>query len=100
MKFGLTDIDIAKINDVFAKLPNISKVLIFGSRAKGNFREGSDIDLALFGEALDHELILKLLAEIDDLNLPYLFDICVYDLLDSPNFKEHIDRVGQLFYKK
>lgn len=98
MKFGLSDMDFEKINLVFTKFPTIRKVLIYGSRAKGNFREGSDIDLALFGNHLENETIFQLVNEMDELNLPYLFDFCIYDQLDSTNFKEHIDRIGQVFY--
>ena len=67
MKFGLSDTVIDELQEVFRRHPNIQKVLIFGSRAKGNFREGSDIDLAAIGYNLNYNLLLSILTEIDDL---------------------------------
>lgn len=98
MKFGLTVETIAKINSVFAKYPEIEEVIIYGSRAKGNFREGSDIDITLKGEKLSPQLVSKLYWEIDELNTPYLFDISIFAHLTNTELKAHIQRVGQLFY--
>ena len=69
MKFGLSDNVIKELQEVFDRHSNISKVLIFGSRAKGNYREGSDIDLAALGTGLDYAQLLQILSEIDDLEL-------------------------------
>lgn len=100
MKFGLNDKTITKINSVFAKYPELEEVIIYGSRAKGNFREGSDIDITLKGQGLTDSVLSKIFWEIDDLNTPYLFDISIYDQLNSPDLVEHINRVGQVFYTK
>lgn len=100
MKFGLNQESIDKINSVFEKHPEIDKVIIYGSRAKGNYRIGSDIDLTLFGNDLKYDLAGKIDSEIDDLNTPYLFDISIFELLNSPSLEEHINRVGKIFYKK
>jgi len=100
LKFGLKQTTIDKINGVFHMHPEIDKVVIYGSRAKGNYRPGSDIDITLFGENVTRETLSKLDWEIDDLNTPYLFDISIYTKLNSPSLQEHIDRVGQLFYEK
>jgi len=99
MKFGLTEETINKINGVFAKYPQIEEVIIYGSRAKGNFSEGSDIDITLKGNAITHPIFLAVSSDIDDLNTPYFFDISIYNKLDSNSLLEHIHRVGQTFYK-
>ena len=100
MKFGLTDEVIHKISAVFAQHPQVQEVIIYGSRAKGNYHEGSDIDITLKGENITNALRSKIYWEIDDLNLPYLFDISIFNSLHAPNLEEHIKRVGQIFYSK
>lgn len=73
---------------------NIREALIFGSRAKGNFRPGSDIDLALKGVGLTLKDILRLTAALDELDLPYHIDLVIYDRITEPDLKDHIDRLG------
>ena len=99
MKFGLSDTVIRELQEVFRHHANIEKVLIFGSRAKGNYREGSDIDLAAFGTGLDYAQLLQILAEIDDLDLLYSVDLLDYAKTINTPIGEHIDRVGQVFYQ-
>ena len=100
LKFGLKLTTIDKINGVFRLHPEIEKVVIYGSRAKGNYRPGSDIDITLFGENVTRDTLSKLDWEIDELNTPYLFDISIYTKLNAPSLQEHIDRIGQVFYIK
>ena len=76
----------------------MEKVLIFGSRAKGNYRPGSDIDLAVIGSNIDFRLILKISCEIDDLELLYGVDLLDYKSKKGTPIGEHIERVGQVFY--
>ena len=97
-QFGLSDKDIKKINSVFLKYPEITKVIIYGSRAKGNYKPASDIDLTLFTNKNNISFLFKIENEIDDLLLPYKVDLSIYSLLDNENLKEHIDRCGQVFY--
>jgi len=99
MKFGLSDSVISELQDVFRRHANISKVLIFGSRAKGNYREGSDIDLVAIGNDLDYSQIIKILTEIDNLELLYSVDLLDYNKTINTPIGEHIDRVGQVFYQ-
>ena len=99
MKFGLSDRVIEELHTVFVRHPNISKVLIFGSRAKGNYREGSDIDLAALGTGLDYKQLLQILAEIDELELLYSVDLLDYYKNVNTPIGDHIDRVGQVFYQ-
>lgn len=73
--------------------------IIYGSRAKGNYRKGSDIDLVLKGENLTINDVLKLEDDLDELLLPYLFDISILHHIKNPNLLGHIERVGKIFYK-
>lgn len=100
MKFGLKEETILKITSVLEKFPQIEKAVLYGSRAKGNFKKGSDIDLTLIGENLDLTLTNKIETEIDDLLLPYTFDISIYHQLDNPELINHINRIGKTFYLK
>ncbi|MBS1538490.1 MAG: nucleotidyltransferase domain-containing protein [Bacteroidetes bacterium] len=100
MKFGLSEQTIAKINSVFIQYPEVEEVIIYGSRAKGNYRNGSDIDITLKGEHLTSTILSNIKGDIDELNTPYLFDISLYHKLHSPELEHHITRVGQVFYTK
>lgn len=99
MNFGLSEKTINKLLSVFVKYPEIEEVIIYGSRAKGNYREGSDIDLCLKGLGVTEKIRSRVWLDIDDLNTPYLVDLAVYHLLTSQSLLEHIDRVGKTLYK-
>ncbi|MBR1745665.1 MAG: nucleotidyltransferase domain-containing protein [Fibrobacter sp.] len=98
MKFGLSDEVIKELHDVFRRYANIEKVLIFGSRSKGNYRAGSDIVLAIIGKELDYEQLLDVQCDIEDLGLLYSIDLLDYEKKKGTPIGEHIDRVGQVFY--
>src|SRR5450759_1848541 len=100
MKFGLTDKIIADIEQVFETNSKIDKAYIFGSRAKGNFKDGSDIDVAIKGNELTFKDILHCTGKLEELNLPYRIDLLDYDKIKEPALKEHIDRVGIEFYSR
>lgn len=97
---GLTKEEIAGIQAVFSKYQQVEKVLIYGSRAKGNFKPASDIDLVLTGNNIDLSLQTKIEFDLDDLMLPYKFDISIYDKITNPEFLDHINRVGKVIYKR
>ena len=99
MRFGLSDTVIKDLQDVFRRHANIKKVLIFGSRSKGNYRAGSDIDLAVIGNDIDYNQLLSILCEIDDLELLYSVDLLDYQKKKGTSIGDHIDRVGQVFYE-
>ncbi len=98
MKFGLPLHIVQKIQHVLARFPEINEAIIYGSRAKGNFRPGSDIDLTLKGPALTDAHYNPVWLALDDLNLPWMFDLSVFNTLASPDLEAHIERVGQVFY--
>lgn len=98
--YGLKDINIKKIQSVFAKYSHIEKAILYGSRAMENYRNGSDIDLTLEGENLNLSTLLKIENELDDLLLPYEIDLSLFHKIENPQLKEHINRVGKVFYEK
>ncbi len=98
MDFGLKEETIGRINSIFARHPQIKEAILYGSRAKGNFKKGSDIDLALKGTKLNLALINKISLEIDDLLLPYSFDLSILSQISNPDLIDHIKRRGLLFY--
>jgi predicted nucleotidyltransferase len=100
MKYGLTETTVEKICAVFACFPEIEKVILYGSRAKGTFKTGSDIDLTLCGESLTSDLRSTIASELDDLLLPYVIDLSIFDELDHAKLREHIKRVGVVFYER
>ena len=100
MRFGLPQKDIGKICGIFVQHPEIDRVILYGSRAKGNFKRGSDIDLTLIGELIDLNRLLQIDNEIDDLLLPWMIDLSIYSQIESEDLVNHIDRAGQLFYSK
>ena len=100
MKHGLKQKYIDHINSVLATYPSIEKVLLYGSRAKGTHYNGSDIDLTFFGKGIELSLLMKVENELDDLLLPYKIDASIFDDIENQDLKEHINRVGVVFYEK
>lgn len=96
--YGLSDNVVCEIQEVFRRYSNIDKVLIFGSRAKGNYREGSDIDLAVIGSGISFSQLLDINNDIDDLGLLYSVDLLDYQKQKGTPIGEHIDRAGKVFY--
>lgn len=97
---GLNHSDIKKIQSVFNLHPEIEKAMLFGSRAKGNYKPASDIDLTLIGNDLNLTIQQTIENELDDLLLPYKFDISIYHTISSKELLNHIERIGQLFFQK
>ncbi|HEX9980225.1 MAG TPA: nucleotidyltransferase domain-containing protein [Flavobacterium sp.] len=99
MAYGLSDENILKIIDIFESLPEISEAILYGSRAMGKYRKGSDIDITLKGN-LTFNHLLKLYNMMEDSNLPYTFDLSIYKDITNPSLLDHIHRVGIVFYQK
>jgi len=93
-RYGLSELDLSKVISILIKNEKIDEVILFGSRAKGNFSNGSDIDLALKGNCLTLNDILDASIEIDKLYLPYKFDLIIFDRINEKKLIDHIDRVG------
>lgn len=97
--FGIYPKSYHEILKIIESCASIDEVIIYGSRAKGNYKEGSDIDLTILG-AVTKADINKLWQDLDDSYIPYKFDISIYNNLKSDSLKEHIERVGKTFFKK
>ena len=98
--FGLSTRDLDSINNIFKKYPLIETVYIFGSRANGTFKSGSDIDFVIKGQTLNQDIINHLMDDFEDSDLPYFVDILEYQKLNNPLLKEIINKEGKLFYQK
>ena len=93
-RFGLTDRDMTTIWDILGRYPKIKTVIVFGSRAKGTYKSGSDIDLVIMDIGVGDSVLLKLNEVFSDSSLPYFVDLICYPALENSALKEHIDRVG------
>lgn len=100
MPYGLSDTQINLITGILSENTGLRKVILYGSRAKGNFNSGSDIDLALSGDGLDLKDIVSLKARMDDLPILNKIDLVLYEQINEPALTEHIDRVGIVLYQK
>jgi len=94
LRYGIEDSIWERILSVLKANASIKQIILFGSRAKGNFRNGSDIDLALKGKSISADDVLDLRLKLDELNLPWEIDLLHYETITDPAVKEHIDRVG------
>jgi predicted nucleotidyltransferase len=95
MRFGLPEEAIQEIQGTLSLYTEVEKAILYGSRAMGTFKHGSDIDLTLVGEKLTHNLLLGIMSDLDDLLLPWMIDLSLFADLDHSGLREHIDRVGQ-----
>jgi predicted nucleotidyltransferase len=98
MSFGLSAEVTEKIRSVLSHHQEVQSAILYGSRAKGNYKRGSDIDLTLVGEKLNLSKLAKICNELDDLSLPYTFDFSIYDQIKNIELLDHIKRVGKIFY--
>lgn len=97
---GLPVAVVERIHATLARFPEVEQATLYGSRAIGSYRPGSDIDLTLSGEHLDQRVLARLDAALDDLLLPWRFDLSLQAEVQSAALLEHIARVGQVFYTR
>jgi predicted nucleotidyltransferase len=100
VKYGLNEKTIERIQGVLAAYPEVDKAVLYGSRAKGNYKTGSDIDLTLYGAGLSLMILRKIENKLDDLLLPYKVDLSIFEQITDPAVVDHIRRVGVVFYEK
>jgi predicted nucleotidyltransferase len=101
VKYGLPQSTYQEICSVLSRYPQVEQAILYGSRAKGNYKNVSDIDLTLRGGAdLTLRVLYKITDELDDLLLPYTIDLSIYVNIGDPDVIEHIRRVGVTFYEK
>lgn len=99
--FGILEKDISYIREVLIKFTEIEEGIIFGSRAMGNYKKGSDIDLALRGKNITNRILYEVSDYLNEVYpIPYFFDILNYDDISNENLKKHIDEYGKIIYKR
>lgn len=98
---GLSDAELKEITAVLKRFHSVESAVIFGSRAKGNFRKGSDVDIAIKGKNITFRNVSDINYELnDESSLIYFFDIIDYNSIENVDLREHIDRVGVEFFLK
>jgi predicted nucleotidyltransferase len=101
MKYGLPEQSLNTLEAIFKKYPGITKVILYGSRAMGNYKNGSDIDMTFeVDDSFGYSDLAHIAGDFDDSNLPYFVDCSIYKKLSNENLKNHIDRVGKVLYIK
>ncbi len=101
MRFGLKEQTIQKIRRILAQYPEVEQAILYGSRAKGNYKNGSDIDLTLCGgSVLTLDVLYKIIEDLDDLLLPYTIDLSIRGNIQDIDLLDHIQRVGVVFYTR
>lgn len=98
-EFGLPPATLEAIRRILAEEPAVKKAVIYGSRAKGTYRPGSDIDLTLYGDGLDLDTLGRIATRLHESPIPYQVDLSIFELIDHAGLREHIQRVGQPFYE-
>ena len=99
--FGLIERDIEYIVKAMKKFNEIEKAIVFGSRAIGNYKKGSDVDIAIIGDGIDSKTVYKLDDYLNEVYpLPYFFDILQYNCITNENLKKHIDNEGKIIYER
>jgi len=99
--YGLSSETLEEITAAFMQCPKIEQVILYGSRAKGNYRNGSDIDITLIGEGLRLDNSVYPLMDIfEESLLPYSFDISIFKDIENENLVEHIERVCKVLYER
>lgn len=97
---GIPAQDVARLLGIFERHPEVTRVLLYGSRALGTYARGSDIDLCIADSEIGLSGELAIEREIDDLLLPYTVDLSVYDKIENESLREHIDRAGITIYMR
>ena len=99
--FGLIERDIEYIVKAMKKFNEIEKAIVFGSRAIGNYKKGSDVYIAIIGDGIDRRTVYKLDDYLNEVYpLPYFFDILQYNCITNENLKKHIDNEGKIIYER
>ena len=98
--YGLSDQTMDSIINCLGGFDHIEEAILYGSRAKGNPRTGSDIDMTLKGNQLTFQDLLRIEQALDDLMLPYKIDLSLFRFISNPDLVEHINRVGVVIYQR
>jgi predicted nucleotidyltransferase len=96
---GLSQAEMDSLSNIFSEDPSVSEVILYGSRAKGEYRPGSDIDLTIKGSGLTTSWLMDIEAKVDDLLLPYEVDLSIWEHISNDDLKAHIRRVGKVVFQ-
>jgi predicted nucleotidyltransferase len=101
MRFGLKTENIKQISNIVSSFTEVQQAIIFGSRAMGNYKNGSDVDIALKGENITYEIVTQIKYQLnEETTMPYFFDVVDYDRLKNEDLKTHIDQFGKALFTK
>ena len=99
-EFGLSDKTLTTVRSILASCQAVDKAVLYGSRAKGNFKPGSDLDITLIGAGITPRMLADLAGKFEDSAIPYQVDLSIQADIDNPNLLDHIARVGVVFYER
>jgi uncharacterized protein len=100
MSFGLSETTYATVREILERYSAVEMAVLYGSRANGTYKNGSDIDLTLIGDGLNYATLAAIAGELDDSFIPHTVDLSIYAQLNNANLREQIDRVGVVFYER
>ncbi|MFZ6033710.1 MAG: nucleotidyltransferase domain-containing protein [Melioribacter sp.] len=95
---GVAAGDWEAIVDKIIKNKKVKKIILFGSRAKGNYKKGSDIDIAIIADRLSYEELNQIRVDVSELMLPFKIDIIDFNKINNSELREHIQRVGKVLF--
>jgi len=99
--FGIYEKSYSLFIKAISEYPQIEKAIIFGSRALGNYKKGSDIDLAIIGSEVNYEITSQLVNKLNEqLPIPYYTDVVNFNTIDNNELKQHILNEGKQCYEK
>ena len=99
-EFGLSDKTLATVRGILASCQAVDKAVLYGSRAKGNFKSGSDLDITLIGAGITPGMLADLAGRFEDSVIPYQVDLSIQADIDNPSLLDHIARVGVVFFER
>ncbi len=98
--YGLTDRELALMDSYFSQIANLEKVILYGSRAKGNYKKFSDVDITLLGKEIGISDLFKLQDLLYESDLPYMYDVSLFKSLTNPDLIDHINRKGVVLWER
>ncbi|MBQ3691253.1 MAG: nucleotidyltransferase domain-containing protein [Bacteroidales bacterium] len=98
--YGLTDRELALMDSYFSQIANLEKVILYGSRAKGNYKKFSDVDITLLGKEIGVSDLFKLQDLLYESDLPYMYDVSLFKSLTNPDLIDHINRKGIVLWER
>jgi len=98
--YGLTDRELALMDSYFFQIANLEKVILYGSRAKGNYKKFSDVDITLLGKEIGVSDLFKLQDLLYESDLPYMYDVSLFKSLTNPDLIDHINRKGVVLWER